>query len=433
MADAAVLDLDGEPLTNERLSALLGDSRVSFQVIPGTERRWPQSHSACLLLESSACGAADRRTAFLKVMSARSMGANKAVDALRRDLLSNRVEARFYREFAPILSSRGVELFMALAVDERLAWLDEPASVSATELNGGVLLLLKCADERRHMQNSPLTAAQAKLALSSLAQLHAAAWEDVDLLTSAKARLHEGGGCWWSLAQRGAAEMARMHEVWPTFLREFSHLDPELFHRPSVVELPRRLAALAHWVAEELAVTPSQPHCTLIHGDYKAANLFLPVSNVTDEAAVVPVDFQWVGFGLGMRDVAYHITHAVEVDALAAEGAEEDLVRCYCNSLRSRLAASAKAAGRAASAYDDAIAMRHYRLACVDYARLLLTRFVTDASEGAFAAANAAPRAMNVGVIFRDVRAAPRFIRRLDAHLAVLEAEQTSASSASVE
>ena len=74
MADAAVLDLDGEPLTNERLSALLGDGRVSFQVIPGTERRWPQSHSACLLLELSACGAADRRTAFLKVMSAKQVG-----------------------------------------------------------------------------------------------------------------------------------------------------------------------------------------------------------------------------------------------------------------------------------------------------------------------------------------------------------------------
>ena len=371
------------------------------------------------------------------------MCAKKEVGALRRDLLSNRVEARFYREFAPILSSRGVELFKALAVDERLAWLDEQASASATDahqLNGGVLLLLECADERRHIQSSPLTAAQAKLALSSLARFHAAAWEDVDLLTSAAARLHEGGGCWWSLAQRGADEMARMHELWPRFLRGFAHLDPELLNRSSVVELPRRLAALAHWVAEELAVTPSQPHCTLIHGDYKAANLFLPVSEhdetdgtVEEQAAVVPVDFQWVGFGLGMRDVAYHITHAVEVDALAPEGAEEALVRCYCNSLRTRLAASAKAAGGVASAYDDAIAMRHYRLACVDYARLLLTRFVTDASEGAFAAANAAPRAMNIGVIFRDVRAAPRFIRRLDAHLAVLEAEQTSASSASRE
>ena len=60
----------------------------------------------------------------------------------------------------------------------------------------------------------------------------------------------------------------------------------------------------------------------------------------------------------------------------------------------------------------------------MDYARLVLTRFVVDASPAAFAATNAGPRAMNGGVLFRDVRAPARFVERVESAVTLLEAER---------
>ena len=434
----------GKQLSCAQLSSLLGAKVRSFHIYNGTERIWPQSSSAILCIT----GAGTPTRVFAK---ASAPAANKSEASRRKELASNRVEARFYRDFVPVLRERGVPFFAALAIEE-----SSPAT-------GGMLLLLEAADEGSYFQASPLTSEQIHHALGYLAAFHAAAWEHTSLLTRASTELHIHGGGWWSLHQREEAELARMLECWPRVLSAFEAVDPELVRQPSVVRLAIRLRAIAPAVSALLDVEPMARFCTLMHGDFKAANIFLPcrgglitadpgtanlgtanlgaadlgAANLGDAdlgaadlgaagpcAAELPgaplavgVDFQWVGHGLGMRDVAYHLTHAASHEALSPAGAEQGFLDSYCAQLRARLPASA------AAAFTDEVARRHYELGLVDYARLLFSRFVTDASEANFAATNAAPRAANIGVLFRDVRAAPRFIRRIDRLVTQLEAE----------
>jgi len=53
---------------------------------------------------------------------------------------------------------------------------------------------------------------------------------------------------------------------------------------------------------------------TLIHGDPKAANLFIRDGSGSTEVGLI--DFQWSGWGLAATDVAHHICAAVAPDAL---------------------------------------------------------------------------------------------------------------------
>uniref|UniRef100_A0A7S4SL22 Aminoglycoside phosphotransferase domain-containing protein n=1 Tax=Alexandrium monilatum TaxID=311494 RepID=A0A7S4SL22_9DINO len=289
--DGAPLGLDG--LTSALRSAgEIAEDRavVGVEVVPGSELRWTQSHSAKLRLAlgPSANGCSPDRqvhsTVYLKKVLAKGMPP-KSLSALRRDLASNRNEARFYREFAPILAGRGLPLLRALLVDERIAVGEssEPAPDGAPSeeaaareeaalRSGGLLLLMESADG--YWQTSPLDTSQAAESLHLLARFHASAWQDAELLSAVAGRLHRTGG-YWTLEQRGEEELRRMGEHWRQYVAGFSSLAPELFRRPGVAELAARVERLAPWVARQLAPSPGDPFATLIHGDYKAMNIFL--------------------------------------------------------------------------------------------------------------------------------------------------------------
>lgn len=343
-----------------------------------------------------------------------------------RNALSCRAEGRFYSEIAPALRQRGVRLphCLGIQVDPALDALDACAP-SAPLTHRGVLILLERLDDA--CQHSPLSRPQALASLRALARFHAAAWEDAPLLQHAEARLHPGGGTWWALAKRDPSELQRMVDRWPDFLAAFEDRAPELLSRPSVRQLPARLARLAHRLAAEMRAGPEDSFATLVHGDYKAANLFfVPFSQESQDSApegregderieAVAIDYQWCGVGLAMSDVAYHLTHAVQVDAFAMDDGEAGLLAAYLSELRAHLPPDA------AIAFSDQVAARQYRLATLDYARLVLSRFVTDASEEAFAAVERSERAPNLGVVYRDPRGAVALVARLETALAETE------------
>lgn len=454
-SDHGMSDLLGDSLD---LPGLLGRGTItSAEVVPGTERRWPQSHSAVLHVRW-----ADGEDAciFLKRTPAAVCGSEGARPNWRRDALSCRAEARFYSEFAPTLRERGVRLprCLAVSVDPLLdAMLPSAArhtpvagdvaatcGASAAPAKAGTVLVL----ERFHActQHSPLSRPQALRSLQSLARLHAAAWEDVGLLRRAAERLHPTGGTWWALPKRDASELNRMAERWPAFLSAFASAAPNLVSRPSVQGLPARLSRVAQWVAAEVRVGPDDAYATLVHGDYKAANLFFPrdghdtagghgqpgsgrkpelevgavggctadgdASASAEDGEAVPVDFQWTGVGLGMSDVAYHLTHAVGLDALQQDSGERGLILFYLAELRARLPVTA--------CLTDEVAVRQYTLALLDYARLLLSRFVTSPAE--CEAVGRSERKANVGVAYRDSRAAVALVERVEAALSDMEA-----------
>ena len=63
---------------------------------------------------------------------------------------------------------------------------------------------------------------------------------------------------------------------------------------------------------------------TIIHGDPKAANVFVRDGEAGVDVAWI--DFQWTGFGLAATDVAHHICAAVRPDGLVGpDGTDLDV------------------------------------------------------------------------------------------------------------
>jgi hypothetical protein len=79
----------------------------------------------------------------------------------------------------------------------------------------------------------------------------------------------------------------------------------------------------------------ASPYQTLVHGDAKLANFCFS----EDGASVAAVDFQYVGAGCGMKDVAYLIGSCL--DELACERLESELLAHYFGVLREALASRA--------------------------------------------------------------------------------------------
>mgnify|MGYP001825045745 FL=1 len=100
---------------------------------------------------------------------------------------------------------------------------------------------------------------------------------------------------------------------------------------------PDELAALEDVDLREAASAIDQQlrHCryqTLVHGDAKLANFCFTADSPTP--GVAAVDFQYVGQGCGMKDVAYFLGSCLSEDECAAM--ERQLLDYYFSSLRQR-------------------------------------------------------------------------------------------------
>lgn len=96
-----------------------------------------------------------------------------------------------------------------------------------------------------------------------------------------------------------------------------------------VVLKDKALKAAAHQIDAMLNQAQFQ---TLVHGDAKLANFCFS----TDGAQVAAVDFQYVGGGCGMKDVAYFIGSCLDEDE--CERLESELLNCYFGHLHEALA-----------------------------------------------------------------------------------------------
>lgn len=70
---------------------------------------------------------------------------------------------------------------------------------------GGGILMLESVEG--YTQLSPVNEKQAAIALAALAKLHAAAWEDADLLSKAASRLQRHGGSFSLRCCRGLVRL----------------------------------------------------------------------------------------------------------------------------------------------------------------------------------------------------------------------------------
>lgn len=248
---------------------------------------------------------------------------------------------------------------------------------------------------------------------------------------------------------RNPKEWNDLEKSWESFVGNFGDIDAELFDREDVKSLGLRMKDLAHWVSDELSPDADGEYATIVHGDYKAMNVFLPShvqedkdhveggtcatgtgetkAGAKEEQAFI-IDYASAGVGMAVSDVAMHVAHAVRPSDLA-DGGEEKLVIGYLEALdaaRRRRWERQHQNGKSADAipfkpYPREVAMRHYRLASLDYFRFVLGRFWRSATKESFAKKTAS---RNTTLVNRDVDAALSYVRRALVYLQEFEREK---------
>lgn len=105
-------------------------------------------------------------------------------------------------------------------------------------------------------------------------------------------------------------------------------------------------------------------HQTVVHGDFKIENLLWDA-----DGRCCAYDFQYVGKGLGVRDLAYMFCSGVDIDVLEEDRGEQQLLQHYHNALTKQLSKNGKA--EAAQRYSCDTMVAQFELCLVDYVRFM--------------------------------------------------------------
>ena len=349
-AEAADLcrDLSGAPLSVLWLSERLGESGGALCGYDAPERYAFRGHmsNGCRLSFRWREGEGDGRGgrlshAFYKrvVMGELAAAREKARSAplkLARDVQSYAVEAAFlsWRGCARLIES-GVPIARPLHIERRV--------VEGEPLECGFAMLMEefSADDG-WVQAGQLDAPAAAAALRSLARLHAFFWGGSTWQATDEAAVRElesavwPAGGHWQPSMQPEEQWTQLAEKWETHYAALGAAfaeAPELAHI-DLGQLGQRLATVAG--AAAAAAHPFDPSAggdavaamryrTLIHGDTKAANLFIRGAARGDgqaqgraagpevrEVEVGLIDFQFAGFGLAAADVAHLMCAALD-------------------------------------------------------------------------------------------------------------------------
>lgn len=187
------------------------------------------------------------------------------------------------------------------------------------------------------------------------------------------------------------------------------------FDNPNMLDLGKRLHRAAEYVSRVLSPDPGSKYATIVHGDYKAMNIFFKGSEEDPSTTPILIDFASTGVGLGVSDVAMHVAHVALPEDLE-EGMEDVLVKEYYNALQAALPKDRKGA----KSYTEEDAIRHYRFAVVDYFRFILGRQWNKATLEVFAKRS---KDTNFAMVNRSVDAALSFVERTDRYLTIIEKE----------
>ena len=374
---------------------------------------------------------------FLKRVAAKAY-AHKSWTDMRRTLVYLRTEVRFYNEIVPLLLASNdnddmlrhqipkcfhAQYDLSGLIDESSLTTDakQPSPLpddeeqinAILETKGGQMLLESLSPSHGYYQDSPISPQQSLACLKAVAELHASAWGNKALLKQINDRLSSAGGS-YHLQFRNPKELQNMVASWQTFRENFVGLNEKtkILEKESVVRLGERVYNMAEYVSRELSPSWDDEYATLVHGDYKAMNVFLRSDDDGDKPPVM-IDFSCTGIGLGISDVGMHIVHA-NLDL--QNGVEEELLEGYLTALEE--AVSRRTGER--WTYPRRIAMRHYQLACIDYLRFILGRFWRSATPESFEKKKASK---NTTLINRNVDAAMAFIEKVDKYLEVFEQE----------
>lgn len=216
-----------------------------------------------------------------------------------------------------------------------------------------------------------LSLAEAQGALRWLAHFHAQFWE-ADSAGGTFPVNATGYGDYWGLAKRDSeAALATI----PTTLM----LSSKVLKAHGVWDLAKslgvRLVAAAHALDGNLRRPKGfVRHRTLIHGDFKTANMFLRAVEDGDSVEVAALDFEFAGPGLAAVDLAYLLFPDLRMNLLEDEAT---LLRCYHGFLVERLDELGSGAD-----FPFDLLLGHYAAARCDHMRYMLGRGWTACTAG---------------------------------------------------
>jgi 3'-phosphoadenosine 5'-phosphosulfate (PAPS) 3'-phosphatase len=323
---------------------------------------------------------------------------------LARDVRSYEIEARLLgsKAMGSLCEEGQVKVARAYAVEEQPCRPDPIESKFA--------MWLQDFDPRDGWRQSGLlNPREARASLRTLARLHAFFWHAPDGSwrrgDAARRELEDaawGAGGYWQPSMQPREQWTQLSDKW---LAHTARFGPEFAAAPAIrhvdlATLGQRLQTVAEQVAAEahpfdvaggLADESTKAAFgrfrTLIHGDPKAANLFMrDVAGSGGDGGggdggggaveVGLIDFQWSGFGLAATDVAHHVAAALSAEGcLSADGAREsELLDAYHAELCASLAGFGDAPSAEAAAttvLTRAELQAQYETALLDMCRLV--------------------------------------------------------------
>ena len=271
---------------------------------------------------------------------------------------------------------------------------------------------------------------RASAALEWLASFHAHWWRDLPDAPAVPPQLWSRGG-YWTLEKR-ESDLDGLETEWAKLLAAFPDDETLAAHRTLAARLRAAASAVAREGARGEIGAPSHPGGggTVVHGDYKLANIIFPpvtkVYGVAMDALDVPptvpdpvvIDWQWAGPGAAAQDVLYFVATSLSLDAL--NRADELLARYHAR-LVADLRARGEAGTAAAEAYDLDRLTRDFDVQATDYARFAVGSIWGEVTPASMA--HHAPK-QNVGMHRRSLPHLHWLVRRAAKGLDAMERER---------
>jgi len=201
--------------------------------------------------------------------------------------------------------------------------------------------------------------------LAYLASLHSMFWGKTEADPRFDFSLLWKSATYWTLDKRPDDELQVLPGVWSLFCEKMSGVS-EIFKQSNIRNLGDRLVQKVEWTnaARKGFAVPQ----TLVHGDFKSANIFFRSDPGTHSLKVSVIDWQWSGTGAGICDVMYVALGAYELGLWQDNfKSEREVVKYYCDQLSAH-----------GIEYPLRTAIRDFRIAALDYARIVLAYFYKD-------------------------------------------------------
>ncbi|KAF1938373.1 hypothetical protein EJ02DRAFT_27605, partial [Clathrospora elynae] len=365
------ISMPTRPLPNEVASALLAERGLQLQSLKSIQSLWAGYGEICRVIATQDAfpdensGAQESQSYILKLVTPPPTKADD--EGHTRKILSYQVEQYFYSNLAPQMPA-------SIPVAKCLA------SVNAHHADGTSITAMMLSDLRQQYpvageKRNVLTPTQVFAALDWLSGFHGFWWPRAKSLKGSSLVLPplqevqrdgqdavnktiwlNGGYTYLATRRTEYNTLAKDYEAeWNEPLTDW--VDGEDF---SISEI-----AAAFLAPKESGWSPIKSYQTLIHGDVKSENLFTSTSG--EEVAFY--DFQYVGLGLGVCDLAKFFTCSVPLSMLVSDKqipreldmqeGEKQLLQRYWERLREV----------GTQEYKWGIFIRHWETALVDWLR----------------------------------------------------------------